>query len=77
MNLLSKFELPISYNLGMKVLWRYFHKGIISELIYDLGDCRTALATTGLLITGDGDWNWDYKGCDLYEYDDDMPILIH
>ena len=25
-NILSKFQLPISYSLGVKVFWRYFHK---------------------------------------------------
>ena len=58
-NLLSKFRLPSSYGLGMKVcwrypeLWRYFHKPSVSELmnqsISNEGDCRTAPATPGLL----------------------------
>ena len=29
--LLSKFQLPSSYGLGVKVFWRYFHKGWVRE----------------------------------------------
>ena len=36
-NLLSKFELPSSYGLGVKVFWRYFHKGSLSQLISNEG----------------------------------------
>ena len=51
-NLLSKFQVPSSHRLGMKVcwryteLWRYFHK---VHSLNDGGDCRTAPATPGLL----------------------------
>ena len=31
-NLLSKFQLPSSYSLGVKVCWRYFHRGSVSDL---------------------------------------------
>ena len=52
-NILSKFQLPISYGLGVKVFWRYIHKGWatywINEWINDKGVCRTAPATPGLL----------------------------
>ena len=32
-SLLSKFQLPSSYGLGVKVFWRYFHKGWLTHLI--------------------------------------------
>ena len=38
-NLLSKFQLPSSYGFGMKVFWRYFHKGWMSQLINHLQRC--------------------------------------
>ena len=49
MNHLSKFQFPSSYGLGVKMFWRYFHKGWLSQLISDRGVCRTAPATPGLL----------------------------
>ena len=66
-NLLSKFQLPSSYGLGMKVCRRYFHKPSLSELISDGGDCRTAPATPGLLnipITFNS-LNFLYQLCNL------------
>ena len=50
----SKFPLPSSYLLGMKVCWRYkeiFPQSTLTESMNDGGDCRTAPATPGLLIT--------------------------
>ena len=44
MNILSKFQVPNSYGLGVKVSLRYFHNGWVTEWI-----CRTAPATPGLL----------------------------
>ena len=59
-NFLSKFWLPSSYGLGVKVLWRYFHKGSLTDWVSyfmnDEGVCRTAPATPGLLI------KYDYMG---------------
>ena len=60
MNILSKFQLPSSYRLWMKVCWRYtelrryFHKGHlinywINYSVSEGGDCRTAPATPGML----------------------------
>ena len=34
-NILSKVQLPSSYGLGVKISWRYFHRGWITELISD------------------------------------------
>ena len=45
-NPLSKFNLPSSYGLGVKVFWRYFNKWWIADLI---NVCRTTPATPGLL----------------------------
>ena len=43
-NLVSQFQLPSSYGLGVKVFWRYFHKGWVTEWINkwmnDEGVCR-------------------------------------
>ena len=53
MNILSKFQLPSSSGLGLSVFGRYFDYRIpdsVNESINDGGDCRTAPATTGLLI---------------------------
>ena len=53
MNILSKFQLPSSYCLGLTVPWIYFHRPWVSELMNELinygGDCRIAPATPGLL----------------------------
>ena len=49
-NFLSKFQVPTSYGLEMKVCWRFEGKGWFNELIYHGGVCRTAPATPGLLI---------------------------
>ena len=49
-NFLSKFQLPTSYRLRVRVYWRYIHKGWLNELISDRSVCRTATATPGLLI---------------------------
>ena len=51
--MLWKFQLPPSFDgLGVKVFWRYFHKGwltdLINEWISDRWVCRTAKATRGL-----------------------------
>ena len=32
-NFLSNFELPSTNGLGVKVFWRYFHKGSLSQYI--------------------------------------------
>ena len=48
-----KISGPSSYGLRVKVFWRYFHKGWVSESIYKLlsdnGVCRRAPATPGML----------------------------
>ena len=62
-NLLSEFQLPSSYGLGMKVCWRYFCKGwpshLINELMSNGGVWRTAPASPGLLkpVRGDPEQN--------------------
>ena len=53
-DLLSKFQLPSFYGLGVKVFWRYVHKGSLTDwlnsfIMNDKGVCRTAPATQGLL----------------------------
>ena len=35
-NLVSNFQLPCLYGLGMKVHWRYFHKGRLSDSMNQL-----------------------------------------
>ena len=30
-NLFSKFQLPSSYGLGVKMFWRYFHQGSVTQ----------------------------------------------
>ena len=49
MNILSKFQLPISSGLELRVLWIYFHKPWLSYQINYEAVCRTAPATPGLL----------------------------
>ena len=49
MNMLSKFQLPISSGLGLTVFGIYLNS--VTQLINHGGDCRTAPATPGLLIT--------------------------
>ena len=44
-NILSEFQLPSSYNFGVKVLWRYFHKG------QEGTPCRLASSSCGGLQT--------------------------
>ena len=44
-----KFQLPSCYGLGVKVFWRYYHKGWIRDWLNDKGVCRTAPVTLGLL----------------------------
>ena len=66
MNIVSKFQVPSSYGLGVKVSWRFWTKGSLNELISDGGDCRTASATPGLLINRNifflrGMWNFVEK----------------
>ena len=69
MNILSKFQLPSSYGLGMKVcwryteLWRYFHIPLVNEWINDGGDCRTAPATPGVVMMDEDCWDWTYYFC--------------
>ena len=52
-NILSKFQLPSSYALGVKVFLRYLYKGWLTQLINywnsDIGVCKTASPTPGLL----------------------------
>ena len=48
-NLLSKYQLPSSYGLGGKVFWIFGGKDWHTQLINDVGVCRTAPATLGLL----------------------------
>ena len=48
MNILSKFQLSSSSGVGLTVLWIYFHKPWVSELINYKAVYRTALATLGL-----------------------------
>ena len=54
MNILSKFELPSSYGLGMKFFFFFKGKGAgtyrMNQLISDKAVGRTAPATPGLLI---------------------------
>ena len=56
-NLLSKFQHPSTYGLGVNVFWTYFQKGwlsqLINQLISDKGVCRIAPATSGLLMNVD------------------------
>ena len=53
-NILSKFQLPSSYGLGVMIIRSFGGKGSltesINEWINDKGDCRTAPATPGLLV---------------------------
>ena len=35
-NLLSKFQLRSFHGLGLKVFWRYFHKGWLTDLLIEL-----------------------------------------
>ena len=56
-NHLSELQLPSSYSLGVKVFWRYFHKGSLTVWLTDWltesinfeGVCRAAQARPGLL----------------------------
>ena len=48
--LISIFQLPSSYGLGVKVFWIYFHISWLSQWMNDKGVCRTALATPGRVI---------------------------
>ena len=45
-NIVSKFQLPSSYGLGVKVFWRYFHKRSLThwltDSVYHEGVFRTA-----------------------------------
>ena len=54
MKIVSKFQLPRSFGLGVKVSWRFWTKGWLAEWmnesIIDEAVCRTAPATPGLLI---------------------------
>ena len=49
-----QFQLPSSYGLGVMMFWRFGGKGSIRDWIYewmsDKGVCRTAPATSGLLM---------------------------
>ena len=49
MNILSKFQLPSFYSLGVEGFWIYFDKGWPTQLINYKGVCRTAPAEPGLL----------------------------
>ena len=52
-NILSKFQLPSSYGLGLTVFWRYFGKRLtqwLNQSINYEAVYRTAPATPGLLI---------------------------
>ena len=52
MNIISKFQLPSPYGLGLRVFGRYFDyrvTKVMNESMNDRGDCRTAPATPGLL----------------------------
>ena len=65
-NILSKFQVPSSYGLGVKIFWRYFGKRVtqfINLSINNKGVCRTAPATPGPLITMEGQGylsSWSY-----------------
>ena len=54
-NILTKFQLPSFYGLWFIISWRFGGKGLrtkwMNEWIHDGGDCRTAPATPGLLIS--------------------------
>ena len=53
LNILSKFKLPSSFDLGVMMFWRLGGKGWLtdwlSQLMSNGGVCRTAPATPGLL----------------------------
>ena len=40
-NLLSKFQLPSYYGLGVKVFQRYFHKGSLRDWIKQINELMT------------------------------------
>ena len=50
-NILSKFQLPSSYGLGVLMFWRFGGKGRVTRLMNDKGVYRTAPTTPGLLIS--------------------------
>ena len=53
-NILSKFQLPSSYGLGVMMFWRFGGKGSLTELMCNKSDCRTAPATPARLKSGEG-----------------------
>ena len=48
-NILSKFQLPSSSGFWFMIFWRLGGKGWVTEFMSNESDCRTALATPGLL----------------------------
>ena len=48
-NILSKFQLPISYRLGFMMLWIFGGKGWLTDSVNNEAVYRTAPATLGLL----------------------------
>ena len=50
-NILSKLQLLTYYSLELTVCWKFWTKGWLNQLINNLGVCRTAPATLGL-VTG-------------------------
>ena len=70
-NILSKFQIPSSYGLGLMMFWRFGGKGWLNqwtnEWISDKGVCRTAPATPGLLISLEGPLQpWKLKEIHIY-----------
>ena len=75
-NLLSMFQLPSFYGLGVKDSWRYFHKGSMNDwvdyLINKKGGCRTDPTTLGLLN------KYIFKGtCDIWHVTCDTWHVTH
>ena len=52
-NIVSQFQVPSSYSLGVKVFWKFWGKGWVSHLmnesISEQDVCRSATAKPGLI----------------------------
>ena len=79
-NLLWKLQLPISYGLGVKVFWRYFHKGWLTDWVNYEGVCRTAPATSGLLKIFIHKWQviskYDQRSCYSWRFNQFQPCQV-
>ena len=64
-NILSKFQLPRFYSLGLPVSLRFWTKGWANQWINYEGAYRTAPATLGLVIVSDSGWSTCFPLMDL------------